>query len=78
MREIRTYGLTRGRALRGIRGVPLYSTMKIDAGSYAFTSLDQLKGIDAVLDLAFENLVVNHYREILPRLGPRVPALVCR
>ena len=26
MREIRTYGLTRGRALRGIRGVPLYST----------------------------------------------------
>ena len=41
----------------------------IDAGSYAFTSLDQLKGIDAVLGLAFENLVVNHYREILPRLG---------
>jgi len=26
MREIRTYGLTRGRALRDIRGVPLYST----------------------------------------------------
>ena len=25
MREIRTYGLTRGRALRDIRGVPLYS-----------------------------------------------------
>ena len=41
----------------------------IDDGSYAFTSLDQLKGIDVVLGLAFENLVVNHYREILPRLG---------
>ena len=27
MREIRTYGLTRGRAPRDIRGVPLYSTM---------------------------------------------------
>ena len=26
MREIRTYGLTRGRALRDIRGVPLYIT----------------------------------------------------
>ena len=26
MREIRTCGLTRGRALRDIRGVPLYST----------------------------------------------------
>ena len=41
----------------------------IDDGSYAFTSLEQLKGIDGVLGLAFENLVVNHYREILPRLG---------
>ena len=29
MREIRTYGLTRGRALRDIRGVPLYSTQLI-------------------------------------------------
>ena len=28
MREIRTYGLTRGRALRDIRGVPLYSTQQ--------------------------------------------------
>ena len=41
----------------------------IDDGSYAFTSLEQLKGMDAVLGLAFENLVVNHYRELLPRLG---------
>ena len=41
----------------------------IDAGSYAFTSLEQLKGVDAILGLSFENLIVNHYREILPRLG---------
>ena len=41
----------------------------IDVGSYAFSSLDQLKGLDAVLGLAFENLIVNHYQEILPRLG---------
>ena len=41
----------------------------IDVGSYAFSSLDQLKGMDAVLGLAFENLIVNHYQEILPRLG---------
>jgi len=41
----------------------------IDDGSYAFTSLEQLKGIDSILGLAFENLVVNHYRELLPRLG---------
>lgn len=41
----------------------------IDDGSYAFATLDQLKGIDSVFGLAFENLVVNHYREILPRLG---------
>ena len=41
----------------------------IDDGSYAFTSLEQLKGIDTILGLAFENLIANHYREILPRLG---------
>ena len=41
----------------------------IDDGSYAFTTLEQLKGIDTVLGLAFENLIVNHYRELLPRLG---------
>ncbi len=41
----------------------------IDDGSYAFTSLDQLNGMDAVMGLAFENLIVNHYRELLPRLG---------
>ena len=41
----------------------------IDAGSYAFTSLSQLQGMDGVYGLAFENLIVSHYRELLPRLG---------
>ena len=41
----------------------------VDDGSYAFATLEQLKGIDSILGLAFENLVVNHYRELLPRLG---------
>ncbi len=41
----------------------------IDDGSYAFATLEQLKGIDTILGLAFENLIVNHYRELLPRLG---------
>ncbi len=41
----------------------------IDDGSYAFATLEQLKGIDTVFGLAFENLIVNHYRELLPRLG---------
>lgn len=41
----------------------------IDAGSYAFTSLDQLRGMDVIYGLAFENLIVGHYRELLPRLG---------
>lgn len=41
----------------------------IDAGSYAFTSLSQLSGMDGVYGLAFENLIVGHYRELLPRLG---------
>ncbi len=41
----------------------------IDDGSYAFTTLGQFKGIDSVFGLAFENLIVNHYRELLPRLG---------
>ena len=41
----------------------------IDDGSYSFTTLEQLKGIHSVFGLAFENLIVNHYREILSRLG---------
>lgn len=40
----------------------------IDDGAYAFTSLDQLPNIDGVLGLAFETLVINNYRELLPYL----------
>jgi hypothetical protein len=40
----------------------------IDAGAFSFASLDELDGIDAVLGLAFENLVVNNYRDLLPLL----------
>lgn len=41
----------------------------IDMGGFDFHSLSELKGWDSVLGLAFENLVVNHYAEFLPRLG---------
>ena len=40
----------------------------IDAGTYAFTSLARLDGWNAVMGLQFENLVVNHYPELLPHL----------
>lgn len=40
----------------------------IDEGAFLFSSLSELEGIDAVMGLAFENLVVNNYREILPLL----------
>ena len=36
---------------------------------YRAEVLKAFPDLDAVLGLAFENLVVNHYREILPRLG---------
>ena len=37
----------------------------IDEGSYAFHSLEQFSEWDAIMGLAFENLVVNNYRELL-------------
>jgi len=40
----------------------------IDEGAFSFTSLDELDGIETVLGLAFENLVVNNYRELIPFL----------
>ena len=40
----------------------------IDEGSYAFHSLAQFSEWDPIMGLAFENLVVNNYREILPAL----------
>ena len=40
----------------------------IDADAFSFASLDELEGIDSVMGLAFENLVVNNYRELIPYL----------
>lgn len=41
----------------------------VASGAFAFSSLDQLKGWNAVKWLAFENLVVNNFRELLAPLG---------
>ena len=41
----------------------------IDAGAFELTSLDALEGFDSVLGLAFENLVVNNYRDLIPLLN---------
>ena len=40
----------------------------IDAGAYSFVSLDGLAGWDAIIGLQFENMVVNNFTDILPRL----------
>ena len=40
----------------------------IDDGSFAFVSLDQFGGWNVDMGLAFENLIVNNYRELLPHL----------
>ena len=40
----------------------------IDAGAYSFVSLDGLAGWDAIIGLQFENMVVNNFTEIMPRL----------
>jgi hypothetical protein len=41
----------------------------IDAGAFDLVTLEALEGIDAVMGLAFENLVVNNYRELLNALN---------
>ena len=41
----------------------------IDAGAFDLVSLETLEGIDAVMGLAFENLVINNYRELLNALN---------
>jgi len=41
----------------------------IEQGAFMFSSLEQLNGWDAMLGLQFENLVLNHVADILPRLG---------
>jgi len=40
----------------------------IDAGAFALARLSQLPAWNVHLGLAFENLIVNHYRELLPFL----------
>ena len=40
----------------------------IDDGSFAFVSLDQFEGWNVDMGFAFENLIVNNYRELLPHL----------
>ena len=40
----------------------------IDEGAFSFVSLAELDGIEAIMGLAFENLVVNNYRELIPHL----------
>lgn len=40
----------------------------IDQNAYSFTGLDQFKNRDTVFGLAFENLVISNYRDILPLL----------
>jgi len=40
----------------------------IDAGAFALARLSQLPAWNTHLGLAFENLIVNHYRELLPFL----------
>lgn len=40
----------------------------IDDGAFEFASLDELEGYDAVMGLAFENMVVNNYRHLIRHL----------
>ena len=40
----------------------------IDKDAFAFSGFDQFKGWETVLGLQFENLVVNHFQELLPFL----------
>ena len=43
----------------------------IDNGAFEIASLDELEGYDSIMGLAFENLVVNNYRLLLPLLHGR-------
>ena len=42
---------------------------EIAIGGYRFASVEQLPGWDAVMGLAFENLIVNNWMELLPLMG---------
>ena len=48
----------------------------IDEGAFSFSSLREFEGLDAVMGLAFENLVVNNYRELIPLLHLRGSLIV--
>ncbi|MBQ6471569.1 MAG: hypothetical protein IJJ33_06275 [Victivallales bacterium] len=41
----------------------------IDAGTFDLATLEALEGFDTVMGLAFENLVINNYQELLPALN---------
>ncbi len=43
----------------------------IDDGSFDMAGLEALDGIDSVMGLAFENLVLSNYRELIPYLNLR-------
>lgn len=43
--------------------------LAIERGAFRFTSLSSLPGWDAVMGLAFENLIVNNAMELVPFLG---------
>ena len=42
---------------------------EISVGGYRFASVEQLPGWDAIMGLAFENLIVNNWAELLSRIG---------
>lgn len=42
---------------------------EIATGGYRFASVEQIAGWDSILGLAFENLVVNNWVELLPHIG---------
>ena len=42
---------------------------EIAVGGYRFASVEQIAGWDSILGLAFENLVVNNWTELLPHIG---------
>ena len=41
----------------------------ISVGGYRFASVEQLPGWNSIIGLAFENLIVNNWTELLPRIG---------
>ena len=41
----------------------------IDGGAFAFGSLERLNGWDGIMGLQFENLIVNNFKSLLPKLN---------